>query len=56
VGPRALPRAARDGATLDAASIARQRSLYAIELAELGVPADRRDRALERVVAALERT
>jgi ATP-dependent exoDNAse (exonuclease V) beta subunit len=53
---RALQRASRDGATLDAASIARQRSLYAIELAELGVPADRRDRALERVVAALERT
>jgi ATP-dependent exoDNAse (exonuclease V) beta subunit len=53
---RALQRTSSEGMALDAATIARQRSLYAIELAELGVPADRQARALERVVAALERT
>jgi len=53
---RALQRATRDGAALDMATIDRHRPLYAIELAELGVPPDRQARALERVLTALERT
>jgi ATP-dependent exoDNAse (exonuclease V) beta subunit len=53
---RAMQRAARAGSMLDGEMIERHRSLYAIELAELGVPPDRQARALARVVTALERT
>jgi ATP-dependent exoDNAse (exonuclease V) beta subunit len=53
---RALQRAGGSGAELDAIASARQRELYALELAELGVPAERRALAVERVLAALDRT
>jgi ATP-dependent exoDNAse (exonuclease V) beta subunit len=49
---RALQRASRGGT----ATINRHRALYAIELAELGVPPDRQAGALERVTTALGRT
>jgi len=53
---RALQRIARDAAPLAAATIHEHRSLYAVELAELGVPEERQERALERVIAAIVRT
>jgi ATP-dependent exoDNAse (exonuclease V) beta subunit len=53
---RALQRAAAGATGFEVATAPSLRDLYAIELAELGVPAERRTRALERVVAAIERT
>jgi ATP-dependent exoDNAse (exonuclease V) beta subunit len=52
---RELQRMARDGA-LGAANVAATRRRYVDELAELGVPAERRQAAAERIASAVSRT